>query len=389
MSVQISTRIIHDSFAAVINEIQPNANIYDNPNQQGTIYPAWFIVHRAPVEIRKEVGKRLNGNRYELTYQIDLWYMLQQNIVMLYDQYTQIAEALDAKLEYLPIFGSDSVVHVYDRSWSLELNALKYSTTLRLRVFTDTNFVFEPMEVIEDLYIFIKNANMVTMNFTNEEHPDFEVELPEPISAEIGDYIHLPIVYATHTVDDQTWIAYRWDKGNFNQTYQMMENVTADLRWKVAEVVTILFTNTDYPEFDIELPDPVILERGTGYLLPEMSGEYTKDGKTYEPSAWSVGDFGEEILVEDNTTANLLWIEVLPPGPDFPQGQFVSGDMNSNPARFVGEVTCLALGESVVGEMEQHGFVNSSYAFETGTVSPSELIETLNGVMQKTGVVSQ
>ena len=100
MSIEISTQIIHASYAAVINSIDPNANIYDNPNQQGTAYPAWFIVHRSPVEVQRDFGKRYGGNRYTITYMIDLWYMVQQNIPRLYDQYTAIAEELDSKMEY-------------------------------------------------------------------------------------------------------------------------------------------------------------------------------------------------------------------------------------------------------------------------------------------------
>lgn len=156
MSVEISTEIIHASFASVINEIQPNANIYDNPNQQGTTYPAWFIVHRSPVEVMRDTGRRLEGNRYLLTYQIDLWYMIQQNIPRLFDQYTQVAEDLTRHLEYLPIFNSDAIIHVYDKTWSLEMNALKYSTTLKLRVFTDTNFTPNDMNVISDIHQYIK-----------------------------------------------------------------------------------------------------------------------------------------------------------------------------------------------------------------------------------------
>lgn len=159
MPVEISTQIIHASFASVINSIQAGANIYDNPNQQGTTYPAWFIVHRSPVEIQKDFGKIRYGSRYNLTYQIDLWYMIQQNITRLFDQYTQVAEALDSKLEYLPIFGSDAIVHVYDRSWGLEMNALKYSTTLRLQMYSDSNQTFDTMNVISDIKQFIKDES--------------------------------------------------------------------------------------------------------------------------------------------------------------------------------------------------------------------------------------
>jgi hypothetical protein len=383
MSVQISTQIIHKSFAAVINEVQANANIYDNPNQQGTVYPAWFIVHRSPVEIRRDTGKRLDGNRYELTYQIDLWYMLQQNITGLFDQYTQIAEALDSKLEYLPIFGSDAVVHVYDRSWSLELNALKYSTTLRLRVFTDTNFVFEPMEVIEDVNTFIKNANMVTMSFTNEEHPEFEVELPLPIAAEIGDYVRLPFVSAHHHEEEQTWIAYKWDIGDFGKAIQMNENMTANLLWKVAEIVSLSFANTEHPEFEIELPDPVVLEKGGSYVLPELSGEYEKEGKTYEPDSWTIGGFGESISVTEDTITDLIWKEITPVGPVYPEGQFVSGVLNSNPERFIGNTTAI-LFEAIntTDQMQVTGWTTFNESVPMNGVDQS-VIPMLNGFMTR------
>lgn len=177
MSIQISTQIIHASIASVINQVQQNANIYDNPNQQGTAYPAWFIVHRSPVEIQRDSGKRAFGNRYTLTYQIDIWYMIQQNIPRMYDQYTQIAESLDSKLEYLPIFDTDAVVHVYDRMWSLEMNSMKYSMTLRLRVYADSNIEPEPMMVISDFKEFIKGNGFiqhVTQNNSQEENQEQE-----------------------------------------------------------------------------------------------------------------------------------------------------------------------------------------------------------------------
>lgn len=92
MKTEINTNVIHASFASVINELWPNSNIYDNPNQQGTQYPAWFIVHRSPIEVLRDFGAINGGNRYTITYQIDLWYMLMQNITCLYDKYSEIAE---------------------------------------------------------------------------------------------------------------------------------------------------------------------------------------------------------------------------------------------------------------------------------------------------------
>lgn len=235
MPIEISTQIIHNSFATVINKIQPGANIYDNPNQQGTTYPAWFIVHRSPVEIQRHVGKRNNGNRYLITFQIDLWYMLKQNITRLFDQYTQIAEQLAYNLQYLPIFGSDAVTQVYDQSWSLELNALKYSTTIKLRVYTDENFVFTPMEVISDIETFIKGNTQSTVTFTNTTHPEFDVEYPESMSVITNRRIVLPIVEGEFEDQEFIWTPNAWTIGAFGDSYRVDENVTTDLVWSYKE----------------------------------------------------------------------------------------------------------------------------------------------------------
>lgn len=154
MSIEITPQLIHSSFASVIRSIDKDAHIYDNPNQQGTEIPAWFIVHRAPVEIQ-----RMHGiYRTLVTYSIDIWYMVQQNITRLWDIYSGIANQLDAKLTYLPIYETNVKLHVYDRSWSMEMNAMKYSTTLRIRT-SESNGGPPPskMDVLEDLSVFLKN----------------------------------------------------------------------------------------------------------------------------------------------------------------------------------------------------------------------------------------
>lgn len=151
MPIQIDTQVIHASIASVLNGIDSSAQIFDNPTQQGTPYPAWYIIHRSPVERQREVG-----NRYVLVYQIDIWYLLQQNITRMYDQYTAIAEMLQESIEYLPIYGYKGItVHTYENSWSLEMSAMKYSITLRLRCSRST----EPdtkMAVIENFEVFLK-----------------------------------------------------------------------------------------------------------------------------------------------------------------------------------------------------------------------------------------
>ena len=247
MPVSISTQIIHASFAAVINSIQPNANIYDNPNQQGTVYPAWFIVHRSPVEIRRDFGRINGGNRYNLTYQIDLWYMLQENITGLYDKYTEIAESLDEKLEYLKVFGSDAVLHVHDRTWELSLNALKYSVTLRFPVWAKSVKELDVyMQVIEDLQMFLKDSGMLPkdmskIEYINIEHPEFAVTLPKTSKHEKGSKITLPYVFGKFPREEKTWFPKRWDIGDFGSEYTLVKDTIAELEWGFT-------VGVDYPQ---------------------------------------------------------------------------------------------------------------------------------------------
>lgn len=232
MPIEISTQIIHASYAAVINSIDPNANIYDNPNQQGTAYPAWFIVHRAPVEVQRNVGKRYGGNRYTLTYMIDIWYMIQQNIPRLYDQYTQVAEELDSKMDYLPIHGSDAVVHVYDRSWSLELNCLKYSTTLRLRVYRDNpNYDTTTIDVISTEVFLKTKFPLIRVYFTNVSHPELSIEIPSQMFCYFGDTMVLPTIEGVYRdAENHRWQPVGWTLGGFGETIgPLYQNTTTNL----------------------------------------------------------------------------------------------------------------------------------------------------------------
>lgn len=238
--IEISTQTIHASFASVINEIEPGANIYDNPNQQGTTYPAWFIVHRSPVEIKPELGFRKGGHRYQLTYNIDIWYMLKQNIPRLYDQYSEVAERLDDKLEYLKIFGTDAVVHVYNRSWSMELSALKFSVTLMLRVFKKTDGeYYKPMEVITDIGTFLKNQekfNKYTISFRNTTKVGEQIEIPEAITVLSGEAIILPIMNYEIESKNKLWKTVGWDIGEFGHKYYVTDNATATLLWTYEDI---------------------------------------------------------------------------------------------------------------------------------------------------------
>ena len=304
MSIEITTQLIHASYASVIRTIDENANIYDNPNQQGTYYPAWFIVHRSPVELQKGIG------RWTLVYQIDIWYMLKSNQTRLYDQYSAIAEQLDDKLEYLPIFGTDACVHVLDRSWGLELDALKYSTTLRLYASKGPKPVIPYMEVIEDLRVFLKGLKpeFYTLSFTNTEHPDFTVELPDDIVVSANAFVKLPSVSGKHTEDEKTWVTSRWDIGEFGSSVKMDEDKVANLLWEELQQFVVSFSNTTYPQFDVDLPDPIIDYQGEEITLPTVAHqEFEDDGYVYWPLQWDIGAFGSKFVLNQNTDANLMW----------------------------------------------------------------------------------
>lgn len=303
MSIEITTQLIHASYASVIRTIDENANIYDNPNQQGTYYPAWFIVHRSPVELQKGIG------RWTLVYQIDIWYMLKSNQTRLYDQYSAIAEQLDDKLEYLPIFGTDACVHVLDRSWGLELDALKYSTTLRLYASRGPKPVIPYMEVIEDLRVFLKGLKQefYTLSFTNTEHPDFTVELPDDIVVSANAFVKLPSVSGKHTEDEETWVTSRWDIGEFGSSVKMDEDKVANLLWEELQQFVVSFANTTYPQFDVDLPEQAVVIAGESITLPSVSGQFVEDGYVYTPSGWDIGDFGSEFTPTGNTIANLIF----------------------------------------------------------------------------------
>lgn len=357
MPIEISTQIIHNSYAAVINRIDPKANIYDNPNQQGTAYPAWFIVHRSPVEVAREFGKRMNGNCYMLTYQIDIWYMIQQNIPRLYDQYTAIAERFDAEIEYLPIFGSDAIVHVYDRSWSLELNAMKYSTTLKLRVFADKNFVFTPMEVIEDLSVFLKNQNQSVITFENTTHPEFDAQIPSPISVTKGQSVNLPFVGGEFEDKDYKWTPSGWTLGSFGARIRLDENTTTNLLWNsTIKTASLSFTNTTHPEFDVQLPQTITENKGTSITLPSVAGRFPGGPIDWIPSSWSIGSFGDSFILNEDTTTDLQWSST--------EVQFALSFTNSNHPEFdvdLPQTELITRGESVTLPSVSGSFIVDGY----------------------------
>lgn len=235
MAITINTPVIHKSYASVLSRIDPNALIFDNPNQQGTKLPAWFIVHREPVSSTCAI----DGYQW-VVYAIDIYYMVEYNKPRLFDEYAAIADQLDLELEYLPIYGTDGeLVHVFDRSWELAMNALKYSTTLRLRVHPSVQR--EPyMQVIENLEVFIKSKfPLLKVYFTNTTHPELDIEIPERMFAYYGTGITLPTITGVYRDSEgKRWEPLAWDIGAFGETTQpLYANTTANL--VIGEVIGI------------------------------------------------------------------------------------------------------------------------------------------------------
>ena len=190
------------------------------------------------------------------------------------------------------------------------------------------------METLESDYPNVVYDGSFVLSFTNTEHPDFPVELPSDIVADKNSYVKLPSVSGEHEEGEETWAPYAWDIGEFGQSIKMDSNKVANLLWRTGDFVTLSFENVTYPQFDVELPDAIVVERGGNVTLPPVYGEFVEDDTVYIPENWDIGGFGESVVVDIDTIANLLW-RTVEPMPDYPQGQFTYGEMQTNPNKQV------------------------------------------------------
>ena len=368
MAIIIDTPTIHKSLAQLVLSLTPNACVYDNPNQQGTHLPAWFIVHREPVDIKED----LHG-RWWLNYHIDLFYMLDFNGPHLFDDYSAIADRLGELGEYLPIYGHENVViHAFERSWGMYMDALKCSMTFKIRVTRDsTPPVF--MEVIEDLRVFLKNQKVefCTLSFTNDEHPDFSVELPDDIVASVDSFVKLPSVSGEHEEGGELWVPNEWDIGAFGQPVKMSNDITANLLWVIKPQYTLSFENADHPQFDVDLPEPITDYQGEEITLPTVAHqEFEDDGYVYWPLQWDIGAFGSRYVLNQNTDANLLWqslklVTITFANPDHPSFAI---DLPLPITVRPGESVTLP---SVTGEWTEGGITYTPSAWDIGAFGSS------------------
>lgn len=82
--------------------------------------------------------------------------------------------------------------------------------------------------------------------------------------------------------------------------------------WSVfaERVFTLSFANTQLPDITITMPADETGHKGTSITLPTMTGEYESGGKTWKPSSWDIGAFGDSYTLNADTVAHLIFEEV-------------------------------------------------------------------------------
>lgn len=143
----ISNSLINEALAGMLQKYFPQCDVYDNPNQQNTKLPAWFIQYVPDSSITKEIN-----NRYIRTFEIDLVYLVEYNVPDLYDQYREAAETLDEVMGMFQYIYENNAffIHTFNRNWRIDLDALHYRLKLKIRASlqqTDNPV----METIEDI----------------------------------------------------------------------------------------------------------------------------------------------------------------------------------------------------------------------------------------------
>lgn len=134
MKPKITNSLISSALSDVLALNFPDSTIYDNPNQQNTELPAWFINYIPGSSIKKAID-----NRYWRSLHIDLVYLLEYDLPDVYDQYREAAEKLDEVLELFTYTQDEQsyLIRTYDRNWRMDLSALHYELRLDLRVSLD------------------------------------------------------------------------------------------------------------------------------------------------------------------------------------------------------------------------------------------------------------
>lgn len=80
-----------------------------------------------------------------------------------------------------------------------------------------------------------------TVHFTNESHPEFEVDLPDDITIETGNVITLPDMYERFKDDDSlSWMPVSWGEYSFNSQFIVKDDVSLDLLWLAISTYNVI-----------------------------------------------------------------------------------------------------------------------------------------------------
>lgn len=134
----------------------PGVTMYEDPNQQGTSAPCLFL------QQRYSNIKLYPGGRWLRTIGLDLTYLEDYNLPDLQAKYQAALEKLDMSLETFPY--SDGVstgtvqLRTYDRSGSIDLDAMHYK--FELRVWVTKPAAEALMETLDaTVYVEVQNGN--------------------------------------------------------------------------------------------------------------------------------------------------------------------------------------------------------------------------------------
>lgn len=145
MNFTVST--VAKSLAAYLASYFPGVTFYENPNQQGTQAPCFFL------QIRYSNIKLHQGGRWLRVLGLDLTYLQDYNLPNMQQLYEMAAEQLDLVMETFPYTYADesgsetATLRTYDREWRIDLDALHYQFELRNFVSLPVDFV--PMETMD------------------------------------------------------------------------------------------------------------------------------------------------------------------------------------------------------------------------------------------------
>ena len=127
---------------------------------------------------------------------------------------------------------------------------------------------------------------------------------------------------------------------------------------QVAKLFVLSYANTQLPDVQIELPINEVGAYGTSITLPTIDGEYESGGKTWKPSAWDIGAFGDSYTLNADTVAHLIFEEVLQ--------QFVVSFANTTYPQFdvdLPEQAVVIAGESITLPSVSGQFVEDGYVY--------------------------